>query len=473
MGCTVLKTPVRLQFVTIAVAILLLGGVLRFYKLGDWPFAGDETATLAEERGMFQGEPLSPDSQYYRLPRIIPLSYVFLHLGNTLFGSDEFGSRVILVILGTAILGAIFMLLDSLMGRPTAIATTLLVTLWPEHIFQSQQTRYYIVAAFFSFLCLLAGAFTLRWKPVLCSVLTCCLAVAASLSHTLMVVLFPLVFTGILAGSYAERRSVQKGVWLVFLIAGVLVASFFIFYLWPLIRGWNEGYAGYSIAHSVLASVNMVGWPIALLAAVGLLLMVHERTAQNWYWVTCALGWAVGTVVLPIFIGYHPSYVFPLALSAIVLAGSLIGVVYEHLRQRDFLVGAAWIGLICLMSLPSLASHYVDGSRTDTRTAAEYVKKNWIVGDRVTGFSMGLFRHYAKGYEPTIPLGYDDTISELKELTSGKGRLWIVVESTRGGLPEDLHHWLLTNSSLKLQVRRRRFDYPEYKVDVFLYTPAG
>ncbi|MCI0561065.1 MAG: hypothetical protein MN733_21470, partial [Nitrososphaera sp.] len=123
-----------------------------------------------------------------------------------------------------------------------------------------------------------------------------------------------------------------------------------------------------------------------------------------------------------------------------------------------------------LVNLPTLVSHYVDGSRWDLRSAAQFIKKNWMLGDRVTGYSMGTFRYYTAGCcEPTIPLSFA-AVPQLRVLTKTPGRLWIVVESGRGGLPEDTQRWLFDKCAKKLQVRGKRFDYAEHTVDVFLFT---
>jgi hypothetical protein len=289
-----------------------------------------------------------------------------------------------------------------------------------------------------------------------------------------MGVLLAVTFGGVIAGAYAERHFPPRNVVLVFLVTLIVVGIFFWMYLKPLLTGWNKGAAwGYGIFHSVLGSVNMVGWPVALLSALGFLLLLYERKAQNWYWITCTLGWAAATVGFPLIVAHKPEYVFPLAISVVVLAGCAIGTVYEALRTRSALVGAAWVGLACLGNLPSLASHYMDGSRPDMRTAAEYVRRNWQAGDRVTGFAMGLFRHYAQGCEPAIPLAPTRAVEELNKLADGKGRVWVVVESYRAGLPEDTRRWLGAHCSDELKVRRTRFDYADYSVDVFLYTPAA
>jgi hypothetical protein len=363
----------------------------------------------------------------------------------------------------------VFLLLEGWRGRPTAIAVSLLLALWPEHVFHSQQTRFYIIVGFFSFLSVLVGALAVRRRSVPLVGAACCLVFAAILCHTVTAALLGIIFLGILAASYAERQPVSNSMILLFLVATACIAGFSVVYVWPLMRGWNQGETwGYSISHSILASVNMIGWPVFLLAVLGGLYMLRERNGENWYWITCALGWGAASVALPRVVSYQPAYAFPFALSVLVLAGCATGVLYERLREKGVWLASAGVILVCVMNLPSLASHYVDGSRSDMRTAASYVEANWLLGDRVTGFSMGLFGHYAPHCSPRIPLPFD-SIPKLEELSADSGRLWIVVQSTRGGLREDLRRWLGTHCSHELKVQRKRFDYPEYSVDVYLH----
>ena len=101
-----------------------------------------------------------------------------------MFGRDEFGSRVVLAALGTLSVGIVFLILDVLKGRATATATALLVALWPDHIFQSQQTRFYVVAAFFACLCIFVGAFAAQRRSTLVSIILGCFVFVVILCHT-------------------------------------------------------------------------------------------------------------------------------------------------------------------------------------------------------------------------------------------------------------------------------------------------
>lgn len=457
-----------------AMAIAVLAAALRFYDLGVWPFSGDETASLHEEDVLFHSVRVPQDSQAYRLPHLIPVSYLALHISHVLFGRDEWGTRVVVALLGVFSVVLVYWLLNGSLSRTVATVTAVLVALLPQHVLHSQETRFYMVAAFFSFATLLAGARILGPRSVRYAVMAVCAAFAAALAHTLLVVLLPLVLLAVYFATCAQDQTVPRDTWIVFAVAGIGMALLFVLHILPLLKGWNGHETwGYSVTHALLASVVMIGWPLALVSIVGLALMVSERTPQGYYWAVCYLGWLGATVALPLVIPYHAEYVFPLVLGALVAAAYAIVVIYELLKKRAALAAYAWLGLSCLCNLPALASHYVDGSRWNVRDAAAYVRKNWVSGDRVAGDALGLFRYYGAGCcEPAIPIA-PGSISELTRLVADGGRLWIVLESTRSGLDPDVQRWLFDCAVHKLSVGGRRFDDAQFSVEVYLARPPS
>jgi hypothetical protein len=46
-------------------------------------------------------------------------------------------------------------------------------------------------------------------------------------------------------------------------------------------------------------------------------------------------------------------------------------------------------------------------------------------------------------------------------------RWWVVLESTRGGLPPELDWWLRTLGDRRLRIRKSRFDYYELAIEVY------
>lgn len=466
-----LSTRLTWAVAALALAVAL---ALRIYSLGEWSFSGDEVPTIWEERALFHGAQESRDSQTYRLPHAIPLGYLFVHLSHSIFGDDEHGTRVVLAVLGALGVVATFLLLKPCMPASVTLATTILVALWPHHVFRSQETRFYIVAALFAFCSLLLGGLALKRNSAgVVSIALMC-ALAATLSHTLMLVLFPILFACIFSGYLADRKFMPASVFLVFAGFAALLAGAYLVYLQPLLGGWNAGETwGYGVVHAALASIVMIGWPTAVLAAFGGLIMMNESGGQNWYWIVGFVSWVLATIFLPVIVSYHSAYVFPLALPAMVLAGKGIGTVYEKLKGESHITAAIGLGLLCLLNLPSLVSHFVDGSRWDMRRAANFVRERWAAGDSVAGLSMGTFGYYSRGCcAPRVPLG-SDLVPELQRLAREGRRTWIILETGRGGLGADAEQWLFECAHHRASISRRRFDDAEYVVEIFLISPPA
>ena len=455
----------------LAVCLTLAAGALRFHKLGAWPFGGDELTTIAEAASLFDRQAVSEPSQVTRLPRAIPLSHAIHYADYQLFGTSEFGSRVVPALLGCLSVGLAFWFLDRTLGTTTALATALLVLVWPEHVLQSQWNRFYIIVAFFSFLTLLVGSAYVQTRRPVFLFSAFGLSLLTVLTHTLTATVLGVLCAAIVAAAIRDRRPLPTTFFVVALVSGLSVLCFYWWYLRPILAGWNQDETwGYGTIHSALASINIVGWPAALTACLGFLLMIRSGGGLEYYWMVAGSAFVAATLALPTLVVYHPEYVFPLALPALVLAGYAIAVVFDKLRTTSWPAAAAWFIVLPLCQLPSLVSHFADGSRADLRTAAAYVQSHWLAGSRVTGFSMGTFNYYAPECLPSIPLSPTRTTEQLSRLTrhGNAGPLWVVVQSGRSGLDRELQGWLDAGCERRLDVRRPRFDYFDFRAEVYL-----
>jgi hypothetical protein len=467
----------RRAVLCIVLALGVLAGGLRFFRLGTWAFHGDELPTVEEADYLFQGYE-RPDltgiaaEQFGRLPRLIPLSYAVHYLGYCLFGRDELGSRVIIALLGTLNVLLVFLCLDRPLGRVPALATALLVALWPEHLYRSQENRFYMVAAICASLCMMLGAQAVYRRSFLWTALACLAGLAAVYAHTLQGLVFGGLFLAILAAAWLGNNWRLVQMLGVVLAGGLVATAVVVWHVLPLAHGWNAGEEwGFGNWHSVMASVSQLGWPITLLALLGTLTAWKRGTEQDGYWLTWTALWAGCTLLLPVFVVYHPGYVFPLALGVLVLAGRAIAQIYDSLRIQNPAAAYAWLGLAVAMNLPSLVSHFSDGSRYDFRTPARHIVAHWQPGDRIASPSPRLLKHYL-GHD-LEPIGVKGTnpLPRIQRLTDEPGRLWIVVPSSRDGKPENLRRWLGTHCSQQMALCRKRFDYYEYVIEVYLYDP--
>lgn len=472
----------------ILLLILVTAGTMRFYKLGDWSFAGDELATISEANSLWgsntpSDRSSSVHSQITRLPKITPLAHTTHYFGYRLFGEDEWGARVVPALFGTLSIGIIFWLAVPLLGTSGALTLTLIVTFLPEHLFQSQNNRFYSVTFFFDVFVFLLAATVTKYRSASSSFFLGVTALGMILCHALTGLIWGIVLAGIIAAAVAQRRFPSCNVCIILIAFSLLFLCFAVFYIVPLAKGWNETESwGYSPLHALLAAVNKCGFPIALLAGLGgLLAVTNIREPDNAFWMTVAVLSFACVLILPKIMVFNPQYLFLFIFPFLVLAARFADCVFLQLRKLGTahcsFLAAVWLVMVCCLNMPSSVSYYLDGSRHNNREAYEYVQKHWQEGDRITGYSMGNARYYIPQCEPRIPLSPTKTIEQLQELiTEEKNdgrRLWLVVGSHRGGLNLDLRRWLGKNCSYEQRISKKRYDYNEYTVEVFLFEPLS
>jgi hypothetical protein len=259
-----------------------------------------------------------------------------------------------------------------------------------------------------------------------------------------------------------------------YLLGAILVTSvasryLFTGYLMPLYHSWNAGSGwGYGPVQATLSSVVQLGLPVVILAVLGGLFAIHERSPQGYYWGVWAGLWATVCLFLPFMMIYQPSYAFAFAPPVCVLAGLAVARIYERLAPVAPVAAVAWFGLVFLLNAPSVVSHYADGSRHDYRSAATYLAEHFREGDRIAAISPALLSYYAPICHDAIPLTSWRPLPDLEEAALKPGRLWIVLAGSRGGKGTELTRWLSEHARLQAQFRKTRLDYYEYDVELYL-----
>ncbi len=250
-----------------------------------------------------------------------------------------------------------------------------------------------------------------------------------------------------------------------------LALSILVFYLLPLVRGWNGGETvGLSESkRNLLSLVNWTGYSTVILALVGGAILLVQRPEQGRYWSVFPVTIFAMTAVLPLFVVYWFPYTFPLSIGTLVLAGYAIGSIFELLSPVDILSARIWYLAACGLNFPGLVSYYADGSRHDHRPAARYIESHLKPGDRITGDRFGVLTYYSSACENSS-IGCSAAVDSFRQLTKKGDRLWIVFEVARSGLPEDLRQWLARHCRLEVQTSRPRIDYHSYVVQVYLWS---
>jgi len=448
-----------------AIILFAFSGGLRAYKLGAWSYSSDEAYTHLEVETM--DEPQRFDPHLSTIPRVIPLAFHLHRFAIASFGRSEFGTRLLPAFLGTLSIPILVVLLWRPLGSTVAIATGAILAIWPEHLFQSQQHRYYAIAWFFASLGLAVGFSAAVDGSLRRWLIACALGWLAVLCHTMCAPIFAIFLMAELAKWPFDRAKFN---WKSVAIIGgnaIGVATYYVLRIRPLVGEFrsNEEWA-YDPIRALFGAVQMIGWPTFLIAAFGWMLLIHRRDVRSVYWCIAAAVWLSLSAVLPYFVSFHTAYVFPLALAAIVPAGVAIAEVYAWLRPKSLGLALAAVALALAAPLPSLLSYAIDGGRYDYRSACQYVMQRKQPGETIAGHNKTVLDYYCG--ESTISaygrLGYE----ELAEAAKKPGRIWIIVTESRRPIDDELAAWLPKNAIKVARFRKPRYDYYEYCVDVYL-----
>src|SRR5579884_1487510 len=340
----------RYRLALCLVALVTTG--LYLYHLGEWPWDHDEVASLIELGVLDHEGAGNPDSQYARLPRLVPVWYGAQRLALRVLPHDELGARVLPALCGIATVLLAFVLAYRWRGLWFACALAVVLDGSQVLVWLSQQNRFYSMALLFLTLTL-AGVWT-RLAGVKVIVWCAAFATLAVLSHNLMVVVFGLGFVaavGAFALGWVPRGFVVRSG-----VTAAVGAGWYVFYLRPIMRNWISGGPGGT--PSLVSFVAQAGIPLLALALLGAglcWLRRDDRRTLGW-WVGLAAGCLAFVVLAPHFLSaWNARYAVIFLAPFWVLAAYGLEAVARQLASAP--AGYLWYACVALLFLPKLASH--------------------------------------------------------------------------------------------------------------------
>jgi len=123
------------------IAIVLLAGLLRFYKLGAWGFWLDEIYSVrdafhltGQDIVQYTGD---PKDVYY------PISYALIRLALALLGVNEWSARLVPCLVGIISIPILYFPVRKMFNSTVGLLAVLLLAVSPWHLYWSQNARFY------------------------------------------------------------------------------------------------------------------------------------------------------------------------------------------------------------------------------------------------------------------------------------------------------------------------------------------
>ncbi|MDR3196905.1 MAG: glycosyltransferase family 39 protein [Planctomycetaceae bacterium] len=482
------------------VILVVLAAMLRFYHLETWSHGFDENYTTMETRYFFEGQPIPSymfknsqfdlkNSQFSRLPPMIIAAYYVHWLNYRLFGDDEFGSRILPAVMGSFCVGIVFLLAYPLFGGSASLILAVLILLFPDHILQSQNNRFYSQ----TFLCLsvvlLLGGYVAAKRSVIVAILLGPVSILMVLSHSLTGLIWGFLLIALLAvfvvKKQAERKNISlknilscKIVWILGFWSVVLLAIAVVHIL-PLAQSWNNfPTTNVSSIHAVFGLAFGFGWSLFMLCVPAwLFVLFHFKKSSYGYWCVLTILCGAAVFLLPLKIAYLVHYRFLFSFPFLVILALFIDWIGRLIIQSEIpyrrTLCYVWIIFVMFSNIPVLAGYYQDGGRYDWRAAYQYIREQWQPNDQIVCFPLAANR-YIPELEPKIFLreinetALQELLNRNQNLT---GRIWIPVVFNRYEPDENTRRWLYNRTEYQTRFGKKRYDFESNFIELFLYFP--
>ena len=260
------------------VALVLLGAVLRFHRLGEWSFWVDEVFQVRDSLAMDTvGEAVSA---YY------PLSYLLMRPALVGLGLSEWSARLIPAIIGIIAIPLMYIGAKMVLGRRVAILSVVLLAISPWHLYWSQNARFYTLLLILhnvSLLLFYLGLERDRFRLILFSFVFRVLALMTHPTAILLLPIYVLYFAALKILPFEKPSGLRYRYLIPMTIVPLLLYVAYDGYRiifadqTSIFLAFVQTFIGYPnlTAFSILGSIlYRVGMPLALLALFGGVIML-------------------------------------------------------------------------------------------------------------------------------------------------------------------------------------------------------
>lgn len=449
------------QYLLLAL-IIFIGAVLRFYKLGEWSFWGDEMFTVGGREDGFNYTFLRQS-----------LSLELIRVTVNLLGTNEWNARLVPALIGVISIPGLYFPIRKMFNPTASLAAVLFLAVSPWHLYWSQNARFYVALLLFYNLALFAFYFALEEDRPLYYLLSLVL-LGLAVKERLLALFFVPVILGYVALLIILPFEKPLGLrcWrnlaIFFVLPSLILASFFA---GPYLLNFSGWMAGFGFVNNspfwLLAGFAFyMGIPTICAAGLGTLYLLPQKSRAG---LLLSLGAGVPVLLLIAIAPFHYTanrYVFLTLASYIVLAAVAA---VELLRQSQPNAKTLAAGVLILLLLDPLGTNmlyyrYQNGNRDNWKGALAWVKEHKQDGDLVVTMNPELADHYLQD----TTTHYDKI--DMATIGDRGRRVWFVEDLTVGEALPQTSAWLEQNARLvanmDVHVQARNF-----KMRVYLYDP--
>jgi hypothetical protein len=437
------------------VCISLLALAVRFYRLGEWSFWGDEVFSLSNKDDGF----------------LLSTSVSLIKATTAALGTSEWTARLAPAAIGVISIPILYFPTRQILGVRTALIAGMLLAVSTWHLYWSQNARFYtLLLLLYTFALLLFYLGIEKDKPWF-MVSALILFGLATKERLLALFFVPVVLSYIVLLRFLPFEKPSgfrlRNLAIFFvpcIVLGILFAIPFISNL----PAWLSGFGRLNNNPFWLmgGTLYYIGIPTVILGAFSAIYFLVKKNRA-------ALLFSLGALI-PLYaimaislVQYTANrYIFVSLTSWIFLAAMGVNEIFIHLKGNTRVLG---IGVLALLLVGSLSEdwlyfQYQHGNRDNWKAAFNFVKEQRDPDDLIISANPEVGAYY---------LG--ESVSGFQQLDpeefSNESRIWLVEDMTTRLLFPEMHAWMVQNARLVANFDNH-LNARVYTMRVYFYEPS-
>lgn len=455
-------TPIY-QYVLLAL-IVMLAIALRFFKLGDWSFWGDEMIFVRRSMSIFD-----------KFSVQLSISRIGANVALNLFGTSEWSARLVPAMVGILSVPILYFPIRKIFGPFVALLASLLLAISQWHIYWSQNARFYTSLLLLFSLALFFFYFGLEedrpWYLILSLLL-----LALAFSERLVAGFFMPIAIGYVVLlkvlPFKEPAGLRPRNLLIFFGPAVAGGVYLAVTYLPTVAPWQAsnwissfGFVNNNPFWIFGGVVFYLGVPLVCMSVLGAIYLLWRRNRAALLLSLAAVVPLLAIMVISLVQYAANRYVFVSLIAIIVLASAAV---IELLRQMPQGGKILAVGILLVLFLAPMADNalyyrFQNGNRDNWKDAFALIQARKEAGDRVVTTHRVLADYYLQ--ERTYPMKNLD-IASTAEISQ---TVWFVIDLTAPDKAPDATRWIEQNAqpiaNLDVTVSARTFPMRIYMHD--------
>lgn len=417
---------------SILAGVTLVAFALRFYKLGEWSFWGDEVFSISGRSDGF----------------FLSLSLQLIQMTINWLGISEWSARLVPAVIGTVSIPLLYFPVRKQFGIWVGFLFASMLAVSPWHLYWSQNARFYVLLLLlytYALLTFFIGIEKDRPWYIVASLVLFGLAVQERLMALMFILIAVVYLVCIKLLRFDKPAGLNRRNVLIFFVPIAVLGLWFAFRFLRDLPGWIAGFGRINNNPFWILSGTFfyITLPVVFLAGAGMIYYLLEKNRGVLFFCLSGLIPLIVIVILSMVQYTANRYAFIALTSWLILAAIGLYGLASLLSGRAIIFSVAIYLLILgtAFSDSVLYYQYQNGNRDNWKAAYNYIQQHKGSNDLVVSGTPQVGSYYLKDQVIGYPYLSSD---ELKRYD----RIWLVEDLNVKDLYPSQRAWMLDNAQL-------------------------